>query len=110
MYKETIKQDLDVEVRCAAVACLAKLFQATANREVAEFFARLARDQGETPALRRAAYREFFRVWGIHMMPLDDVSKLMRSRDGLPEGLDWSVIDSVLRDRGDNQEWGTSRM
>jgi len=110
MCKETIKQHLDVEVRCAAVAYLGKLYRATANREVAEFLARIARDEAQAADVRGIAYMKFFRVWGMRM-PLDDALKLAKLKDGLfPEGLDWSVIDSLLSDRGDNQVWGTGRM
>jgi hypothetical protein len=95
LYRRTIMSDPDLHVRCGAMFCFIHLHKGTINQEVAQFLARIAKNESEPAELQSIAYKGVMRIMDLPI-PLAIMRELRRCRDHLPEGLDWGVVDSLL--------------
>ena len=95
-YRQLLESEADGEIRGSTVVCLTNLHSDTANGEVSQLLARIARDEHELKSARFLAYSGLFDVLGL-CKDMHTVYQLAQWHDVPPEGLDWRVIDLVLR-------------
>jgi hypothetical protein len=88
-------QDPDPEVRKTARSCLISSYSKLHDPRLAQVFARIVKDESESPDSRISAYESLFQLLGLP----PDRWPGMRMRLGelsFPEDVDWDMVENCL--------------